>query len=108
MSEAYDDKPQWDLVSFDDASIEINEAGEKILKITGETPHSSSNGCEVQLFPVKYTTKPGYAQVDVMWNRTNALFTSPCPYDISVPVASITGSKGIELRGASGTTRLDV
>ncbi len=66
------------------------------LVVTGDT---SRGGGTVELVPHKYVTTSEFWMVDLLWDKTNALFTSITPYQARIPLASIQGSKGIVLKG---------
>lgn len=72
------------------------EGDEPQLMVSGEV---TRGGGTVSLSPLVYVTQPEYWGVEVLWDTTNALLTVMTPYELSIPLSSITGTKGFTVIG---------
>jgi len=98
---------KWVPVDFENAEIHPGEKpGSKILTVTGNAPRSSERGCPVKLVPAVYVAQPEYWVIKVMWDSADAIFTSLCPFNVSIPLDQICGTKGIEVVGKTRSVRL--
>ncbi len=98
MNSMVDHEPKWVPVDFTSAEIDINSStGSKMLVIRGETPRSG--GGLVKLAPATYVTKPDYWRIDVLWDAANAIFPSLEPFKVKQDLASVTGTKRVEVIG---------
>jgi len=74
------------------------------LVVTGET---TRGGGTVSLVPQKHSTVPDYWQVDLVWDKENAIYTSMTPFEARLPLASAAGIKGVLLKGKSKTLTIE-
>ena len=72
------------------------DGDEPELIVSGEV---TSGGGTVELSPMVYVTQPEYWEVEVLWDRTNALFQVITPYEVSIPLSAIRGTKGFSVLG---------
>jgi hypothetical protein len=99
---------EWVLVNFEKVEILPGEkAGQRILKVTGNTPSGSGNGCPVKLAPAVYVTRPEYWKFEVLWDRRDAIFQSLCSYEVSIPLHFL-GTKGVEIVGCAHSEKIEV
>ena len=98
---------QWVSVDFEKAELHNSGShGARVLTVTGNTPSSSVRGCPIKLVPATYSSQPEYWRVEVLWDRADAIFQSICPFEASVPIDDIRGTKGIEVVGKTRVERL--
>ena len=98
---------QWVQVDFERAEIHPGDTpGSLILTVTGNTPSSSAAGCPVQLVPRTYVTPPQLWVIEVMWDRADAIFQTVCPFQVSLPLEGIRGTKGLEIVGHTCSQQL--
>lgn len=88
-------------IDFDCARVDRDT---EELVVTGEV---NRGGGTVDLLPYKYITIPDYWVVDLVWDQTNALFTSITPFEARIHLASIQGIKGIILKGKYKSLTID-
>jgi hypothetical protein len=108
-SSTTDDAPEWVPVNFEKAVVLPGEKpGSHILKVTGQTPSASGDGCPVKLEPAVYIVQPDYWRIEILWNRHNAIFQSLCPYTVTIPLDRFRGKKGIEVVGESNSEKITI
>lgn len=95
------------LVGFDRVEVKAGAAdGPPTLRVTGTTPCANH---EVSLRPRTYAGCPEYWGIEVVAFLPGGLcFTSEGLYDETIPLEGVTGSRGIEIIGQSGTERHEV
>ncbi|HLJ87768.1 MAG TPA: hypothetical protein VKZ53_13160 [Candidatus Angelobacter sp.] len=99
----------WIPVDFEKAEIAAGDRpGAHILRVRGNTPSGSAAGCPVKLEPQMYVTQPEYWQIQVLWDRREAIFPSLCSYDVSIPLDTIRGTKGVEVTGSNRSLKIDI
>ena len=79
-----------------------------MLTVTGETSSCSQLGCPVKLVPVTYVAQPEYWRIEVLWDCADAIFKSICPFEVSIALDGIAGSKGVEVVGRTRSEKLDI
>lgn len=95
------------LVAFDEISINAGIIPDTwFLTVNGSVPCANMR---VQLIPYVYVRQPEYWQIEV----TGCLEGGIClpvvkPYSVTIPLANIRGTKGIEVIGSNNTVRRDV
>lgn len=102
--------PDWVLVDFDTAVVAAGPtAGSHVLTVTGETGSDGELSLGVRLVAAKkYLTQPEYAEIEVRWDRADAIFQVITPYTATAPLDGIRGSKGVEVVGESKSQKIDV
>ncbi|WP_371226275.1 hypothetical protein [Roseovarius sp. 2305UL8-3] len=97
-------KANIELVNFTSAYIS-HDGAEPELVVAGEV---TSGGGTVSLEPHVYVSQPEYWSVDVLWDRTNAIFTAMSPFEVEIPVSAIKGRKGFRVIGRSVVKSFDL
>ena len=94
------------LIDFDTAEVITGIVPERyILVVSGEKPYLN---LEVRLIPRIYVQRPEYWEIEVVGWLTGPGLPATAPYHVSLPLDGITGTKGVEVIGASRTERLEV
>ena len=62
----------------------------------------------VHLSPLIYVKKPEYWGIEVLGTLTGPCLTAVAPYHTFIPLAGITGTKGVEVIGATISKKLPV
>ena len=95
------------LIAFDQAQVVpgiINDT--YFLTVTGEAPCLNM---EVALVPMIYIDCPEYWAIEVTGTLKGGIcLTAIKPYQVTIPLAGITGSKGVEVVGGNRTEKIDV
>ena len=97
---------QWVGVDFDKAEIHTEGGHGAVLTVTGNTPSSSARGCPVKLVPATYSAQPEFWRVEVLWDRADAIFQALCPFEVSIAIDDIRGTRGIEVVGGTRSEQL--
>jgi hypothetical protein len=102
--------PNWVPVHFETATVTPGQtAGSYELTVTGETPSSAERKLDVRLAAhEKYLVQPEYWAIAVEWDRAGAIFQSAMPYQRSISLDHIRGTKGIEVIGRGMSKKIDV
>lgn len=95
------------LIAFDNAKVIpgfINDT--YFLHVTGQAPCLNM---VVQLVPLIYIDCPDYWGIEVVGSLSGGIcLTAMKPYDIAIPLAGVTGRKGIEVIGGNTTKQFNV
>ena len=76
------------------------------LTVAGTKPCTNMR---VELIPLVYVRCPEYWGIEVVGCLPNGIcLTATEPYNVTIPLAGITGSRGIEVIGANKRQRCDV
>lgn len=75
------------------------------LIVSGIKPYLNM---QVHLSPLIYTRKPEYWGIEVIGTLAGPGLTAIAPYHVFIPLAGITGTKGVEVIGASSSKKLAV
>src|SRR5688500_15563455 len=94
-------------IDFDRARIITLDVSppEFVLEVSGVTPHADGR---VELRAGTYVRKPEYWAIEVIAHRPEIGLPVQAPYTASLSLTGITGSRGVEVTGATRTQRLDV
>ncbi len=76
-----------------------------ILVVSGTKPYANM---EVGLKPLVYIKRPEYWGIEVVGSLPGVGLPTLAPYTVSIPLDSITGTKGIEVIGATRSEKKDV
>jgi len=103
-------QPAWGLtgscdpIDFDSVKIEYQrDRGGYQLTVTGIKPYTNM---EVSLNSEPYDRKPAYLRTMVVGCVKNFIVVPlETPYYLTVPLAPLMGTKGVEIVGASGSVR---
>lgn len=95
------------LISFESARIHPGFVPETwFLTVSGTKPCINM---EVRLLPRIYLECPDYWGIEVVGSLPDGIcLTALGPYTVTIPLAGITGSKGIEVIGADRSETIDV
>lgn len=95
------------LLDFDSASIVTLESYQPqyVLTVTGTKPYLNM---EVDLVPLMYIRQPEYWGIEVVGCLNGPGLPVMTPFTVSLRLAGITGTRGVEVIGASRTEQLDV
>ncbi|WP_141700692.1 hypothetical protein [Methyloceanibacter superfactus] len=92
-----------DPIDFDSVKIEYRRDRGYQLTITGIKPYTNM---EVSLNSEPYDRKPAYLRTVVVGCVKNFIVVPlETPYYLTVPLAPLMGTKGVEIVGASGSVR---
>jgi hypothetical protein len=94
------------LIAFEQAEVIpgfVNDTW--FLHVSGQAPCLNM---QVELVPRIYITCPDYWAIEVVGTLHGFCLTAMKPYDLTIPLAHITGSRGIEVVGANATRQFDV
>jgi hypothetical protein len=97
---------EWEPIDFADAEVKSGEGGAKTLFVRGNAPGGAAGEIEVKLLPVAYLAQPEYWRIDVFWNRENTVSTAQVPFEASLKLDGICGSKGIEIYGKNRSLKI--
>jgi hypothetical protein len=89
------------LIDFEDVSIRTLRSfpPQHVLVVSGTKPYMNM---EVTLEPLTYIRQPEYWGIEVVGRLPGGIgLPALAPYQVSIPLAGITGTKGIEVIGAS-------
>jgi hypothetical protein len=108
----FNDLPKADscrLIDFDRAKVlalETTDPPQYFLVVLGTKPFPNM---EVRLVPRKYVQQPEYWGIEVVGSLPSGGGPDPtAPYVASIPLANITGTKGIEVIGATRSEWRDI
>jgi hypothetical protein len=96
------------LINFDEAEIVTLESfpPQYVLVVRGTKPYLNM---EVDLVPLVYVRQPEYWGIEVVGRlRSGIGLTALAPYTVSIPLAGSTGTKGVEVVGASRSEKIEV
>jgi hypothetical protein len=96
------------LIDFERAQILTLEsfAPQFVLRVTGTKPFLNM---EVQLVPLVFVQQPEFWGIEVVGRLPGGIgLPALAPYDVSIPLSGIIGTKGIEVIGASRSKRIRV
>lgn len=79
--------------------------GSWILIVSGKKPYLNM---KVELIPYIYVKQPEYWGIEVVGCLNGIGLPAMTPYTVSIPLDSITGTKGIEVIGANKSKKIDV
>ncbi len=93
-------------IDFDSAEVVGNFPGGHVLLVRGEAPCANM---EVRLSPLIYIDCPEYWGIEVLASLPGSVcLTAMKPFALAIPLAGITGSKGIEVLGARRSEQIDL
>jgi hypothetical protein len=98
----------WRRIDFERAEIRTLESfpPQHILVVRGLKPFLNM---EVDLEPVVYIRQPEYWEIEVLGRLRGAVgLTAVEPYTVTLPLAGVTGTRGVEVMGANKSMRLDI
>src|ERR1044072_6819136 len=93
--------PSTRLIAFEGVEIRTLESfpPQHVLVVSGTKPYLSM---EVTLVPLVYVRRPEYWGIEVVGRLPGGIgLPALAPYQVSIPLAGITGTRGIEVIGAS-------
>jgi len=96
------------LIDFERAQILTLESfpPQFVLRVTGTKPFLNM---EVQLVPLMFVQQPEFWGIEVVGRLPGGIgLPALAPYDVSIPLSGIIGTKGIEVIGASRSKRIRV
>jgi hypothetical protein len=77
-----------------------------ILRVTGTKPYLNM---EVELVPLVFIRQPEFWGIEVVGRLPGGIgLPALAPYDVSIPLSGITGTKGIEVIGATRSKRIEL
>jgi hypothetical protein len=76
-----------------------------ILRVSGTKPYLNM---DVELVPLVYIRQPEYWGIEVVGSLRGIGLPALAPYTVSIPLASILGTRGIEVIGATRSERFDL
>ena len=76
-----------------------------ILRVRGTKPYVNM---DVELVPVVYIQQPEYWAIEVVGSLRGIGLPALAPYAVSIPLAGIIGTRGIEVVGATRSQRFDI
>ena len=98
----------WRRIDFERAEIRTLESfpPQHILVVRGLKPFLNM---EVDLEPVVYIRQPEYWEIEVLGRLRGPIgLTAVEPYTVTLPLAGVTGTRGVEVMGANKSMRLDL
>jgi hypothetical protein len=96
------------LIDFERAQILTleNFSPQFVLRVTGTKPFLNM---EVQLVPLVFIRQPEFWGIEVVGRLPGGIgLPALAPYDVSIPLSGIMGTKGIEVIGASRSKKIRV
>ena len=95
------------LLDFEHIAIRTLESfpPQHVLVVSGTKPFVNM---EVTLEPLVFIRQPEYWGIEVVGRLPGVGLPALAPYQVSIPLAGITGTKGIEVIGATRTERRDI
>jgi hypothetical protein len=109
--EAFENLPKagsYRLIDFEQAEVVTLESfpPQYVLVVRGMKPYLNMR---VNLVPLVYVRQPEYWGIEVVGCLRGGIgLPALAPYTASIPLAAITGTKGIEVIGATRSERIDV
>jgi hypothetical protein len=77
-----------------------------LLRVGGTKPYANMS---VDLSPLVHTTRPEYWGIEVVGRlRGGILLPAEVPYEVSLPLSGITGTRGVEVIGANHSEELEL
>jgi hypothetical protein len=77
-----------------------------VLRVTGTKPYLNM---EVELVPLVFIRQPEYWGIEVVGRLPGGIgLPALAPYDVSIPLSGITGTRGIEVIGATRSKRIEL
>jgi hypothetical protein len=77
-----------------------------LLRVGGTKPYANMR---VDLSPLVYIRQPEYWGIEVVGRlRGGILLPAEVPYEVSLPLSGITGTRGVEVIGATRSERIEV
>ncbi|MGZ9112552.1 MAG: hypothetical protein ACXW3X_16135 [Rhodoplanes sp.] len=76
-----------------------------ILRVSGTKPYANM---DVELVPLVYVRQPEYWEIEVVGSLRGIGLPALAPYTVSIPLAGILGTRGIEVVGATRRERFDI
>jgi hypothetical protein len=92
------------VIQFEEAEVHPGIVG-WILVVRGNKPYMNMN---VELVPLIYIQQPEYWGIEVVGRLNGMGLPAITPYTVSIPLDSITGSKGIEVMGQNKTQKFNI
>ncbi len=94
------------FVDFEDAQVHLGiSEGSYVLSVSGKKNYLNMT---VHLAPRTYVRQPEYWEIEVIGVLTGIGLPAVGPYSVSLPLDGITGTKGIEVVGASRRQQIEV
>ncbi|MDQ5820170.1 MAG: hypothetical protein M3540_01880 [Actinomycetota bacterium] len=95
------------LIDFDDAEVVTLETFPplEILVVRGEKPYLNMS---VALVPRVYIRQPEYWGIEVVGSTNGFVLPATAPYTVSLKLAGLVGTRGIEVVGATKTKTIDL
>ncbi len=94
------------VIAFEAARVHKGFTGEWLLTVKGEVPCANM---EVRLIPLVYVKCPDYWGIEVVGILPSGVcLTAMKPYEITIPLTGIIGSKGIEVVGSNQSEKIEV
>jgi hypothetical protein len=95
------------LIDFDTVEVLVLESfpPQYVLVVTGTKPYRNM---KVDLVPLVYIRQPEYWGIEVVGCLSGIGLPSTAPYTVSVPLAGITGTQGIEVIGATKSEKREI
>lgn len=76
-----------------------------VLRVNGTKPYTNM---KVELVPLVYVKQPEYWGIEVVGSLRGIGLPALAPYSVSLPLAGLIGTHGIEVIGATRTERFDI
>lgn len=95
------------LLDFEQAEIITLESfpPQFVLRVSGTKPYANM---DVELVPAVYIRQPEYWMIEVVGSLRGIGLPALAPYMVSLPLAGIIGTRGIEVVGATRRERFDI
>lgn len=96
------------LIDFDEVEIRTLRSfpPQHVLVVSGQKPYMNMS---VTLEPLTYIRQPEYWGIEVVGRLPGGIgLPAIAPYQVSLPLAGITGTKGIEVVGASRSEQVEL
>jgi hypothetical protein len=96
------------LIDFERAEVLTLESFQPqfLLRVAGTKPYANMR---VELAPLVYVRQPEYWGIEVVGSlRGGVGLPAETPYDVSIPLAGVTGTAGVEVVGAKRSEKFEV
>lgn len=95
------------LLDFDHAAVITLRSfpPQFVLQVSGTKPFANMN---VELVPLVYVRQPEYWEIEVVGSLRGIGLPSLAPYTVSLPLAGVIGTRGVEVVGATRRERFEV
>jgi hypothetical protein len=94
----------WTPVDF--TSVEV-DAEQRTVTVKGDaTRMGSREGFKLE--PRHYVSQPDYWEIDMLWDATDTIFPSMCPYTVTLSLQGAVGTCGIEVIGKKLRKKVNV